>query len=1585
MTSKAFEAFVKSAKDIAKDKPAHDFLRSIYDTAQTDCAGLLSPAVLAKTAGGLWDLTAGFKPGEPRLSFDVKTINDVQGQPLDVINVVTTDKPFLVVSLTGEIAARGITIKALFHPIIDGLSLIQIIVARQTPRTIKALRQCLTNILDDISIVTQDFDALQAAMRETRSRLASNNGKAKTEVAAEALAFLDWLHAENFVFLGARTYDFKNLKDAGDGKVEPKIIEGSNLGLLRDKDLQILRDASEPTRVSPQGRVLFDEPDPVVIAKSNLQSRIHRRVRMDYISVKIYGEGSEIIGETRFIGLLTAEAYNLPVKDVPLLRSKAAQVKSRAQLPVGSHAAKTLDFVISSYPRDELFQISEDDLLRISGAIVHLLDRPRTRIFVRRDRYDRFVSVLVYVPREQYSTALRARIGEHLRAAYGGRISAFYPHYADEPIARVHFIIGVSAFDHPEPDEDDLEAEIAALAEPWDSALDMAADASNNPEIINALSGYSGAFNVAYQSAFSADDALADIEVLETLSADHAVGVRAYQRRDDDRQTLRAKFYRYGTRLELSDVMPVFSNFGLHVIEETGYPVRGAKGSASRDVIWVHDFHMRLAFEPDDQEGLKSVFESAFMAVFLGHNDDDHFNSLILPQAVHWRQIAALRALCRYRAQTGLDPSQDQQIAALKTHPDITKMLLTLWSVRFDPSVMGDDIAARAAECGQISKDIETGLNAVTSLDFDRVLRRLLALIMAVKRTSFYQRTEKGERLPRISFKVACPELEDLPAPKPYREIFVWAPHVEGLHLRFGAVARGGLRWSDRRDDYRTEVLGLVKAQQVKNAVIVPVGSKGGFYPKTIPSDASRETRGEMGVVAYKTFIRGLLDITDNYVGEDIVAPDNVICWDSPDPYLVVAADKGTATFSDIANGISLETGFWLGDAFASGGSVGYDHKKMGITARGGWEAVKRHFRELGKDIQTEDFEVIGVGDMSGDVFGNGMLLSKHIRLRAAFNHLDIFIDPDPDSAESFKERARLFALPRSTWQDYDSAKISKGGGVFSRSLKSITLSDEMKAMTGLTQDAVTPNALMHALLKSPTDLLWFGGIGTYIKASYETDAQAGDKANDAIRVNGAELKTKVIGEGANLGLTQAGRIEFARKGGAVNTDAIDNSAGVDSSDHEVNIKILIGGAIERGSLKAKDREPLLAKMTDDVAHLVLAHNYDQTQALSLAAFTAAADHEAYERLMVSLEGEGRLSRQVEGLPSRETMRAGDHRLTRPELAVLLAYAKIYAFDDLIVGGAARDPYMEDLLLRYFPKDLAKFETAMAKHRLRDEIICSRLSNLMVDVGGPLFLLRAQERTGASVAVIAKSFMVAYDVLDIEALRADITMLDNVAPAAAQLALYQEIARVLLRVTAWLVRRDETGDINAQIERRKSVIEALDSHWLDLLSPYDSRRAETRIKGFVKRGVPEELSRRVAMLRARASGFDVAEFAKATDCEPHLAAHVFYDIGGRFKIDRLRNAALNFTGADHWESLAINRQTEQLYTYQGQLARRVMEGAKGSKSAKIIADWLASESIDIKAYDRAFASIADSDKGKPKWSLAKFTLASALLGQILEG
>ncbi|WP_017931095.1 NAD-glutamate dehydrogenase [Robiginitomaculum antarcticum] len=1508
--------------------------------------------------------------------------------------VVTDDKPFLVASITGELAAQATTMDALIHPILSPArdksgkrarkgegkteSYMVIVTPRLTPQAAKRAKTGLTETLGDVSKVVADFVPMRAALHAAEQDLARLDNLKN----GEAREFLRWLYNGNFVLMGARRFDYTHILTDEAGNTEPDIISESNLGLLRDENLQVLRNASEPTQVTKSG-VILTEYDPVVIAKSNLASRVHRRVRLDYISVKHYADDGEVVGETRFIGLFTAAAYNLPPDQVPLLREKLANVRARAQVLPGSHNAKSLDYVLATYPRDELFQIREDDLLRISIGIVSVLDRPRSKLFIRRDPFDRFISALVFVPREQYNTILRRRIGQVLKDAYGGRVSAFYPRYADEPVARVHFIIGVTPYNHPEPDVETLERMIAQIAQPWEQRLLELSE--TRPDVLDPkiTARFASGFRSNYQDNFSIDVALTDlVEINKLGTIPGAMRIRAYRRNGDDPRILRAKFYRYELRLEPSGVMPIFDHLGLYIVQETGYEILSGERR-----IWIHDFEIRLPEGAETADG--TLFEDGVLAVLSGHTDNDRFNALIMRLGLSWRDVAVIRTMCRYRAQSGMDPSETVQIAALTAHGDIARLLFALFETRFDPKMFAD-MGARAEAATAIVAKITSALDTVQSLDYDRVLRRLSDLLQNTLRTNFYQRDDDGAPSPYISLKIASRELEDLPNPKPYREIFVWSPRVEGLHLRFGPVARGGLRWSDRRDDYRTEVLGLVKAQQVKNAVIVPVGSKGGFYPKDLPIGGDRNAIMEEGIAAYTIFISGLLDITDNYVGTDIVPPQDVLCWDASDPYLVVAADKGTATFSDIANGIAMDKGFWLADAFASGGSVGYDHKKMGITARGGWEAVKRHFREMGKDIQNEDFTVIGVGDMSGDVFGNGMLLSPHIQLLAAFNHLDIFIDPTPDAQSSFAERARLFALPRSTWQDYNAELISKGGGVFSRAEKSIALTPQIKALTGLSRNEVTPNELIHALLKTQCELLWFGGIGTYIRSSLESDLQVGDKANDPVRVTGCDVSAKVVGEGANLGVTQAGRIEFARSGGRINTDAIDNSAGVDSSDHEVNIKILLGGAIEQGALKKADRNALLESMTDDVARLVLAHNYDQTGALSRAQLTAVNDHNAYERFMSLLERGGRLDRIVEGLPSTAEMRAReaeDRGLYRPELAVLLAYAKIKLFDDLMASGLTSDPYLHKLLQDYFPPALSKFDKAMETHRLRGEIIGSRLANLIVDVGGPLFMMRAAEHTNGIVSDISSAFIIAYAALDGPNLRREIAALDNVVSASAQYDVLAELARVISRITGWIVRRYESGEIEPRLTPRKNALADLDSDWLNLLSSYDRKRAQGRVSRFTKQGIPQELAERAALLRSYASGFDVVAFASETGWDLKPAAELFYDIGGRFKIDRLRNAAIRLTPKDHWDRLALRRITEDFYAVQGQLAllaarAHKTRGGKANVPARNVIDpWLKDHLASVKAYDSAYMRLS----GAGGWTLAKFALAVAQLQELSVG
>ncbi|MDB5466702.1 MAG: NAD-specific glutamate dehydrogenase protein, partial [Phenylobacterium sp.] len=1290
--TRAGAALVKAALSAIGGEADLEAARAFVKQAALDAAPdelpELSAAELAQNLADFWRFAERRRGRGP--SIRIAPVIGSRHRGLDRLEIVQDDAPFLVDSIMGEIAEQGLSVRAMFHPVVEvqrdraGIrgsagtarreSMIQVILDPIGADREAALIRGVGETLKDVRAAVDDFDDMLALMGRTLGEL-QVRGRPNTTW-EEEIAFLSWLHAEHFVFLGARTYEYPRLANGDYAPEEPLYQPKDGLGVLRDPERTVLRRANEPALLLAQvkDRLLTDPA--VTVAKSNVRSRVHRRGYMDYVGVKRYADDGRPFGEIRFVGLFTAEAYDQPVSAVPLIRSKVGHVLQRAAMVPGSHNEKRLKNIVENHPRDELFQMTEDELLEEALGILHLYDRPRVRLFERRDPFDRFASVLLFLPRDQYDSDLAQRAGQILAQAYGGRVSASYPSFSDAPLARVHYIIGFTPAQHSWPDLKQLEAVIGEAARTWEDRFDAAVRASGAPpeEVAEILTRYRGAFPAGYRDRFDVSEALADLAVIDTMGEDEPVRVRAYRLPTDGPLQFRFKLYRPADPAPLADVLPILDNMGLKALAEAGFPV----AREGRPPVWVHDFEL------EDPRGghlvfaeIKQAFEDAVVAVWTGRTENDGFNRLVLELALPWRDAALVRALARHRQQSGLDPSQRVQEEALASNPGVARLILDLFRTRFDPAIKAE-LPRRQEQASTVMAKIVEALQLVASLDDDRVLRRMALLVGATQRTNYYQTGPDGAPKPYISFKVASGELTDLPNPKPFREIFVWGVNVEGVHLRFGPVARGGLRWSDRRDDFRTEVLGLVKAQQVKNAVIVPVGSKGGFYPKLLPKAGSPDEIRAEGVRAYTTFLQGLLDITDNLTADGrVIHPDSVVVHDGDDPYLVVAADKGTATFSDIANGIAESYGFWLGDAFASGGSAGYDHKAMGITARGAWEAVKRHFRELGKDIQAEPFTVVGCGDMSGDVFGNGMLLSKQTRLLAAFDHRHIFLDPDPDPAKSWIERKRMFDLPRSSWDDYDRKKISKGGGVYPRTLKSIPLTPEVKAMLGITGDALSPAELITAILKAPAELLYLGGIGTYVKARTESNTDVGDKANDAVRVNGGDLRVKVVGEGANLGLTQAGRVEYALAGGRIDTDAIDNSAGVDTSDHEVNIKILTGVLERTGELTRARRDTLLRSMTNDVASHVLAHNYDQTLALSLMEMDAPGELEPHARFMDELEAKGRLDRKVEGLPDNtaiaERAQAG-RGLTRPELAVLLAYGKLELKREMIASRSPDDP-----------------------------------------------------------------------------------------------------------------------------------------------------------------------------------------------------------------------------------------------------------------------------------------------------------------------
>jgi glutamate dehydrogenase len=1599
----------------------NSFFSQIYDDALAEDLDRVSAEELAHLGLSFWDY--GDARSSDAILVRVRSATRADGSelPRDVLEIISRDRPFLVDSVMGEIGAQGHDIVAMFHPIIQARrddsgkrvlsggncvaeSMIQVHLPPLDELSRRTLIDGVSATLNEVRVSVEDWSDMRAQMDEAIAHLEQAVTHTSAEELAESVEFLRWLRDDHFAFLGCRVYEFNVADDGSMADRQPRVGPDTGRGVLRDPECHVLRKGSEPAVLTPEIETFLREPNPIIVAKANMKSRVHRRVYMDYVGVKRYRSDGAVIGEARFVGLFTAEAYDQSASKVPLIRRKVRRVLERAGKAPGTHNAKKLRNTVENFPRDELFQMEENDLLEIGLGILHLHDRPRTKLFFRRDQFDRFVSALLYVPRDRYNSKVRESAGELIRDAFGGRLSAYYPKFGDSPLARVHYIIGLDPFDHPEPDISDLERRVARLSRTWEDDFETHVRRTADNEIRLRMPAYHDAFKAGYRELYDPEEALHDVIKLESLDSPDKIAVRVYREPDDKETELRLKIYRVGEPVSLSGVMPILENLGLHVVQETGFPVdRRPDEGSTMDRSYVHDFELETdAILTRSLEEITPVLEGALLAVVEGNTEDDGFNRLILDIGVSWREAAFLRTCARYRQQTGLDPSQAIQEEALASNSDIALQLLDLVRIKFDPDFDGSmDERRKAAEAA--GEAISAKLETVASLDHDRVLRRMFRLVESILRTNFFQREEDGGQKARISIKIASGKLEELPLPKPYREIFVWAPDVEGVHIRFGPVARGGLRWSDRRDDFRTEVLGLVKAQQVKNAVIVPVGSKGGFYPKQLPKSGSRDDVFQAGREAYKTFIRGLLDITDNIVDEVVNGPASTICWDDDDPYLVVAADKGTATFSDTANGLAEdEYDFWLGDAFASGGSAGYDHKKMGITARGAWESVKRHFREMGKDIQNEPFTVIGVGDMSGDVFGNGMLLSRQIRLVAAFDHRDIFIDPNPgDPAQMWEERKRLFDAPRTSWQDYDTRLISKGGGVFPRSAKTVEISEEIKQLTGLEKTKVSPLELMSALLRTPTELLWFGGIGTYVKATHEQHWEVGDKTNDALRLNATEVGASVIGEGANLGFTQAARIEFAGEGGHVNGDFVDNSAGVDSSDHEVNIKILLRPMMRSGDMNREDRDTLLASMTDDVADHVLAHNYDQTLALTLAENSSAADLDAHERFMGSLEAAGQLNREVEVLPSAETVRGMKQRgqgLARPELAVLLSYAKITLFDELVASNVPDDPHFGTMLRDYFPDALHKYEAAMQSHRLKREITATILANEMVNLGGPTFIRRAIDSTSATVPVIARAFEAGREIFRFDDLTDRINALDNKAPSEVQVQLHEEIIRLMRRQTNWLVRRNRANEnmqnqqISEIVAAYKPGVDMLKGKVHDIISEYEHEGIAARKKAFVDAGAPEDLAQAVAELRPLSSSTDVIDLANRKDWPLESTARLYFAIGARFCFDQLRGRGQAVSSKQHWDRLAIRRLMEDFYASQQAFTASAMRfalEAGGSLEAGVSEpsrEWAealveAWSIVNDEEACRVDAVQGDLDNSGA-WTLSKLAIASTQLREL---
>lgn len=1479
------------------------------------------------------------------------------GEPL-VLDIISPDMPFIVDSALAALRAAGGTVRLFTHPVVRmdndvvgdaGRALSVLHIHSDPVADVAALAAEIEATMAEVTRAVRDWQPMLDRLRGAIGALERSPGAGKDE----PLRFLDWLIEHNFTFLGMREYRL-----AGD-ELEP--VDGSGLGILRDPDMRVLRSGPNFVETTPQHSAFMASDEPLLVTKANVRARVHRRAHMDYVGIKLFGDGSKATGELRIVGLFTAQAQATPHTEVPIIRRKIAEVMRKSGVDPLGHDGRTLLSALDSYPRDELFQIGTEQLFEFAGAIAGLYDRPRVRVLPRIDRFDNFVSILVYVPRDRYDGEARARITRYLAQVYDGRVSAYYPHFPEGELVRLHVIIGRVAGPTPQPSRSELETHVDALTSNFG---DMLLATAEDPATI---SDYRGAFSAAYQSRNSAADAHEDIAVLRGLGDGAGVAIRLRERKGAD-GSLGLKFYHRESAIPLSDRVPMLEAFGFRVIDERTYTV------VPRDGVerYLHD----MVLEPADGGAFDTAargdaVEAGLLAVWDGLAESDQLNTLVSRTELGWTDAALLRALSRYLRQVGTSYSQRYIAAVLVKQAEAASALVGLFNALHDPEKADREAAAEAARAR-----IAAALDAMASLDEDTIVRRFQNLVEASVRTNAFQRDENGGRMPALAIKFDSAKVDGMAAPRPYREISVYSPRVEGVHLRFGAIARGGIRWSDRPEDFRTEVLGLVKAQQVKNAVIVPVGAKGGFAPKRLVPGMAREAFQAEGTTAYKIFIGALLDVTDNLVNGEVVPPRNVVRRDGDDPYLVVAADKGTASFSDTANAIAISRGFWLGDAFASGGSAGYDHKKMGITARGGWEAVKRHFREMDRDIQKTPFTAVGVGDMSGDVFGNGMLLSPQTRLVAAFDHRDIFIDPNPDPAVSLEERRRLFALPRSSWQDYDKGLISAGGGVFSRSLKSIPLSAEMQAALGLSGDHATPGEVMTAILKAEVDLLWFGGIGTYIRASLESNSEVGDRANDAIRITGSDVRAKVVGEGANLGVTQRGRIEYALRGGRINTDAIDNSAGVNSSDLEVNIKIALAPKLADGSLAIEARNAFLETMTDEVAALCLRNNYLQGLALSLAERAGIGELPDHRELIGGLEARGLLDRAVEFLPSDAAMdarAAGGKGLMRPELAVILAYAKLTLYADLLEGKSIDDAYLAGELYRYFPETLHRAHPeAVAGHRLKREVIATVLANAMINRGGPAFVSELTAATSASPGEVALAYAATRDVYGLSDLNTAIDALDGVVPGQVQLGLYAEVMDLLRQESLWFLRNaDVTQGLAGLVERHAAGVSALRAMLNGTLPASLAESIAMRVVQLAEQGVPEALARRIAELPVLSYASDIVLVSERSGVSLSDGAAAFFGVFATFELWPVIEQGREIALSDRFDRMALDRALANLMRAQRDLTADVLKSDGG------LDGWRARPGIG-----RTAAAVAELTQGE--LTVSRLSVAAGLLADLAQ-
>jgi glutamate dehydrogenase len=1506
----------------------HAQVRSMLfkEAAEEDLAGL-SRSDLDWIAGRAAEFLGSKRPGKLKIRLEDTGISSGTLAGRTVLEILNDDMPFLVDSVVNQLSSEGHAVHTVLHPVVtvqrDRTGKLKALLAASGPAegavresyihihldrleneaARRKLVQDLEAVLAEVRAAVVDWQPMCQAVQRQIEMLRAGESPLPTVIVTESIDFLSWLLNNRFTFLG-----MMYCRVTGGGKqrkAEP--VDKSALGILRLQSREVFR------RGARRDVERYQADRAVLVEKSDLVSRVHRPVVMDYIGIYDYDASGNIAGELRIVGLFTSTAYNEAAVNIPILKRKIDLVMTRSGLSPSGHSGKGLLNVLETMARDDLFQIDADELLPLAMGMWRLQERPRTRLFVRIDRFSRYVIAYVYFPRDRFSSELREKAGSILSASYRGKVIEFLPDFGEGTLVRVRFIVRYGLHEGEGVDPQAVEREIIAATRRWDDELREALVASDNQVLRHLVHVYDGAFSPAYQAATPIGETLHDISEMEHLGDQAETGVEFMSARDDH-GAVRLKLYHRERPVPLSARLPLLENMGLKALDENTHVIRPAHANGEeRPVVYLHEVALDASSGSNVPSDAFDRLEDCFMAVWTHKADNDRLNALVLAAGIDWRQAAALRACARYLRQTGFPYTLTRIADTLCRYRELARLLTELFAARFNPGKAGNpSLAARDKAAGALQDKIEAALQDVPSLDDDRIIRSLAGMVMAITRTNYYVLDQLQGDIPiALAFKIRSKDVPGIPSPVPFAEIFVHSTLVEGVHLRGGKIARGGLRWSDRADDFRVEVLGLAKAQNVKNSVIVPVGAKGGFVPRQLPPGGSRDEIYAAGTLAYQSFVSSLLSVTDNADGSNVIPPQGIIRHDGDDPYLVVAADKGTAAFSDVANAISQKAGFWLDDAFASGGSAGYDHKKMGITARGGWEAVKRHFREVNRDIQTEPFTVVGVGDMSGDVFGNGMLLSEKTRLLAAFDHRDIFIDPDPDPATGFAERKRLFEMPRSSWQDYDRRLISKGGGVFSRSDKQITVTPEIQALLGLSSAKLTPAELMTAILQCEADLLWFGGIGTYVRASAESNADAGDKANDALRIAARQLRVKVIGEGANLGMTQLARIEYAVNGGRINTDAIDNSAGVNSSDVEVNLKIALGAAEASGKLTRTRRNKLLAAMTDEVAALVLRNNYLQTLCLSLAQRSFASDRAGLSRLFRVLESRGGLDRQIEFLPSQDELRdrlSAGGSLSRPELAVLVAYAKIVLFNDLLSGKLAGDAYLENELFRYFPLRMAKpYAEEIRGHKLRAEIVCTLLANSIVNRCGPQFLFDLVHDSGVSPASAALSYVLARDSFGFVDMNEAIDRLDCRIDGGRQLELYGKLQAGLSDAAVWFATNEDlSGGLSGLVCTYGDGLHEIAGLLPGLLPEQQVADLEGEQKELASLGVDDKVGRRIAGVRHLVRGLEVVRISRTTRASTQKVADAYFTLAATLGLDRILAGAESLASGSDYDRQAVD-------------------------------------------------------------------------------